>query len=122
MISVELTCDSVEVPAEPGSAEAPRFRPVIAANGQRLWEGRPEPSAEDAERVALAYLRYALGGLLHDPAASRPEPPKGAAAEEPPAVATAVTEVVEAFARDVVGAVRRVGDFLERGDWRRFLG
>jgi hypothetical protein len=122
MISVQLTCDSVEVPAEPGSVEGPRYRPVIAANGQRLWEGRPEPSAEDAERVAMAYLRYALGGLLQDPAASRPEPPKGDAAEEPPPAAVAVTEAVEALARDVVGALRRVGDFLERGDWRRFLG
>jgi hypothetical protein len=123
MITVELTCESLEIAAEPGaeSSNAPRYRPVIAINGQRVWHGRPEPTAEDAERVALAYLRYALGGVLGAPADARREAGEGEEPSPPPGVA-AVTEAMEALAREMVGALRRVGDFLERGEWRRFLG
>jgi len=121
MITVKLTCGSQEIAAEPGAEDGPSYRPVIAANGQEVWLGRPEPTAEDAERVALAYLRYALGGLLEGPADSRREPGAGEAAGPLPGAA-AVTEAMEGVAREVVGALRRVGDFLERGEWRRFLG
>lgn len=120
MIPVQLTCESERVPPA-GGDEGLRHRPLIRLNGQALWRGRPEPTAQDAERVALAYLRYALGGALTGPA----DPPVGSASAQEPrptGVADALAEAVETLGRELEGALRRVGDFLERGDWRRFMG
>jgi hypothetical protein len=121
MTAVKLTCESEEIPAAE-RADGPGYRPLIKANGQAIWRGRPEASAADAERVALEYLRYALGGLLTGPPEGRGGAP--AADDEPRATdpAAIVSEALEALGREVAGALRRVGDLLERGDWRRFLG
>lgn len=110
MIPVELTCES-----RPDGAGG--HAPVIAVNGREVWEGRPEPTAEDAERVALDYLRFALGGPLGGPPEGGAPPP---GREEPPG--SGLTDAVEALGRELTGALRQIGDFLERGDWRRFLG
>jgi hypothetical protein len=121
MIPVQLTCEAHEL--EPGQrTDEQRYEPVVALNGDVVWRGRPEPSAPDAERVALAYLRYALGGVLGAPGASEgPPPPR----EEPPpsgGSAEGVAEALDALGQEVRGALKRAGEFLERGDWRRFLG
>ncbi len=120
MTTVELSCGSEPVPAgAEGGDQA--HRPVIAVDGQAVWRGRPEPTPEDAERVALAYLRYALGGLLAGP----PDqigpggPPDEPGAKDP---ADLAAEALETLGREVAGALRRFGDLLESGDWRRFLG
>jgi hypothetical protein len=122
MIPVHLTCESEDIPAAERTEGALAHMPVIRLNGDPLWRGRPERSAADAERVALAYLRYVLGGALGDPGAAetRFTPPE----EEPPKAkptGDAVGEAVEALGTELLGAIRRVSEFLEKGDWRRFL-
>jgi hypothetical protein len=110
VIPVELTCES-----RPDGAGG--HAPLIAINGRQVWEGRSEPTAEDAERVALDYLRFALGGTLGGPPDAAP--PRG---PEEPSATSGLTGAVEALGRELSGALREIGDFLERGDWRRFLG
>jgi hypothetical protein len=93
---------------------------VIAVNGSPLWQGRAERSPEEAERVALAYLRYALGGVLGGPT----EPPGGSgpqADRNPMPTQDALVEAFEALSREVRGALKRATDFIESGEWKRFL-
>ena len=94
-------------------------------NGEAIWRGRPEATAEDAERVALAYLRFTLGGAAGGPRGERA--PLPAAAAEPagePADAPAaqlLSDAVDALGAEVVDALKRVNAFLESGEWKRFL-
>jgi hypothetical protein len=120
LIPVHLTCESEEIAAEEREADGLRHRPAIKLNGEPVWRGRPERSAEDAERVAVSYLRYVLSGVMSDPTATDVRfPPR----EEPQARPSAAIlgEAVEALGTEVLGALKKVSDFLESGDWKRFL-
>lgn len=123
MIPVQLTCESEPIPAaDPSSAGA--HRPLVRLNGETIWRGRPEPSPEEAERVALAYLRYALGGALGgDPAGDEPRfaPPPREEATADGSAAAYLNEAVDALGAEVVEALKRVNRFLESGEWKRFL-
>ena len=46
-------------------------------------------------------------------------PPDEPGAKDP---ADLAAEALETLGREVAGALRRFGDLLESGDWRRFLG
>jgi hypothetical protein len=124
MIPVQLTCESEPIPTADPAPAAGAHRPIIRLNGEPIWRGRPEPTPEEAERVALAYLRYALGGALGgDPAGGEPRftpPPKEEATADNPAAAF-LTEAVDALGAEVVDALKRVNQFLESGEWKRFL-
>ena len=123
MIPVQLTCESEPIPTAGPTTEA--HRPLIRLNGEAMWRGRPEASAEDAERVALAYLRYTLGGALGDPAGADrrfqppPQEPAGEPADAP--AAQLLSDAVDALGAEVVDALKRVNAFLESGEWKRFL-
>jgi hypothetical protein len=120
VIPVHLTCESEDIAPEEREADALRHRPVIKLNGEPVWRGRPERSAEDAERVAISYLRYALSGVMSDPTAADVRmPPPGDTHGRPSAAV--LGEAVEALGNEVLGALKRVSDFLESGDWKRFL-
>jgi hypothetical protein len=120
LIPVHLTCESEDIAAHEREADGLRHRPIIRLNGEPVWRGRPERSPEDAERVAVSYLRYALSGVMSDPTAAdvRMPPP-----DEPQARPSAAVlgEAVEALGTEVLGALKKVSDFLESGDWKRFL-
>jgi hypothetical protein len=123
MIPVQLTCESEPITTADPAAEG--HRPLIRLNGEAIWRGRPEATADDAERVALAYLRYTLGGALGDPAGAdrrfQPPPgePAGEAADAP--AAQLLSDAVDALGAEVVDALKRVNAFLESGEWKRFL-
>ena len=120
MIPVHLTCESEDIAAAEREADGLRHRPVIKLNGDAVWRGRPERSPEDAERVAVSYLRYVLSGVMSDPTAADVRmPPR----EEPQARPSAAIlgEAVEVIGSEVLGALKKVSDFLESGDWKRFL-
>jgi hypothetical protein len=120
LIPVHLTCETEEIAAEDREADGLRHRPVIKLNGEPLWRGRPERSAEDAERVAVSYLRYVLSGVMSDPTApDAPFTPRGEPQARPSAAI--LGEAVEAIGTEVMGALKKVSDFLESGDWKRFL-
>jgi hypothetical protein len=121
MIPVQLTCESEEIALHERDEDGLGHRPVIRLNGEPLWRGRAEQSAADAERVALAYLRYVLGGAMADPAAA--EARFAPREEEAPARPSAAVlgEAVEAIGSEVIGALRKVSAFIENGDWKRFL-
>ena len=122
MIPVHLTCESEDIAAEEREADGLRHRPVIRLNGEPVWRGRPERSAADAERVALSYLRYVFSGVMSDPTAGdvRTPPPGEPAGAARPSAAV-LGEAVEALGTEVLGALKKVSDFLESGDWKRFL-
>jgi hypothetical protein len=124
MIPVQLTCESEPIPSAGPTHDAGAHRPLIRLNGEPIWRGRPERTPEDAERVALAYLRYALGGALGgDPAGGAPRfapPQEEEATAENPAAAF-LNEAVDALGAEVADALRRVNAFLESGEWKRFL-
>ena len=125
MIPVQLTCESEPIPAAAPAPEAGAHRPLIRLNGEAIWRGRPEATAEDAERVALAYLRFTLGGALGDPAGEerRFQPPPREPAREPADAPAAqlLSDAVDALGAEVVDALKRVNAFLESGEWKRFL-
>lgn len=115
MIPVNITCE-----AERGTGTAGEWVPLVRVNGETVWRGRPVAAAAEAEGVALGYVRYALGGAL----INAPEPPAGqpggdAGAARP--LGQSLEEVVEGLRREVADGVQRVTDFIERGEWRRFL-
>jgi hypothetical protein len=125
MIPVQLTCESEPIPSAGPATDAGVHRPLIRLNGEPIWRGRPEPTAEAAERVALAYLRYALGGALGGdaPAGGEPRfapPPREESTAENSATAL-LGEAVDALGAEVVDALKRVNAFLESGEWKRFL-
>jgi len=122
VIPVHLTCESEDIAVEERGADGLRHRPVIRLNGEPVWRGKAERSAEDAERVALSYLRYALSGVMSDPTAGdvrMPPPDEPAGAGRPSAAVFG--EAVEVLGNEVLGAIKKVSDFLESGDWKRFL-
>jgi hypothetical protein len=125
MIPVQLTCESEPIPSANPAADA--HRPLIRLNGEPIWRGRPEPTPEDAERVALAYLRYSLGGALGGDSATGggprfAPPPKEEAGEPAENSATAfLSEAVDALGAEMVDALKRVNAFIESGEWKRFL-
>src|SRR5690348_12628480 len=125
VIPVQLTCESEDIAVEEREADGLRYRPVIRLNGEPVWRGKPERSAADAERVALSYLRYSLSGVMSDPTAGDVRmPPPGEPQGEPhggrPSAAV-LGEAVELLGTEVLGALKKVSDFLESGDWKRFL-
>jgi hypothetical protein len=127
MIPVQLTCESEPI----ASADGPSgggHRPLIRLNGEPIWRGRPEPTPEDAERVALAYLRYSLGGggaLGADAAgagaAGFAPPPTGEGEPADTSAAAFLSEAVDALGAEMVDALKRVNAFIESGEWKRFL-
>jgi len=124
MIPVQLTCESEPILTSDPAPAAGAHRPLIRLNGEPIWRGRPEPTPEEAERVALAYLRYALGGALGgDPVGRGPHfapPPEEEATADDPA-ADLLNEAVEALGVELADALKRVNRFLESGEWKRFL-
>gem|GEM_PF-6098960 len=124
MIPVTITCEAEA--GEAGAAGGATWLPVLRVNGDTVWRGRPVGSPDEAEGVALGYLRYALGGALlgTGPGGQGPADPEGEATEGPAGerpLGDSLEEVVEGLRREVADGVQRIQDFIERGEWRRFL-
>lgn len=119
MIPVTITCEAEPMEGTPSGAAG--FRPVLRLNGEAIWSGDALPGADEAERVALACLRYRLGGLLTG--AEMPPPPRegDAADAEPVPIATSVDQLVEGLRREVADGMQRIQDFIDGGEWKRFL-
>lgn len=122
MIPVSFTCEAEHLPAEgPGGHE--RYRPVIRVNGDVVWRGRPVDDPAEAEQVALGYLRYAIGGMLLAPddrpgaAAGGPEEPAPGAVP----LSASLDQVVEGLRREISDSMQRLQEFIDGGEWRRFL-
>ncbi|HWH15393.1 MAG TPA: hypothetical protein VNT51_11660 [Miltoncostaeaceae bacterium] len=121
MIPVTITCEA-EARETSGPQEG-AWLPVLRVNGETVWRGRPVSGADEAEGVALGYLRYALGGALlgGEPATPPPtgEESEGAGGERP--LGESLEDVVEGLRREVADGVQRLQEFIDRGEWRRFL-
>lgn len=122
MIPVSLTCEVESVTsAEPEATQ--RYRPVIRVNGDTVWRGRPVDDPGEAESVALGFLRYSLGGLLigpHEDDAAPSGTPGGDAPNAAP-LATSLDQVVEGLRREITDGMQRLQDFIDGGEWKRFL-
>jgi hypothetical protein len=119
MTMVNITCTAIEEAAQEAGA-APGYVPAISVEGEVVWRGKALSGPEEAERVALDYLRYGLGGLLMAPEAPAGAPPRADEAERK-SVPAAADELVDRVREELLEGLRRITQFLESGDWRRFL-
>lgn len=120
MIPVTITCEAEPVDAVPSGPE--RFRPVLRVNGETVWAGAPVAGAEEAQRVALACLRYRLGGILGGADERHATGTQEAADDgEPVPLSASVDQLVEGLRREVADGMQRIQDFIDGGEWKRFL-
>lgn len=122
MIPVTITCEAEPRPAEAGGQAG--FTPVVRLNGEAVWRGRAVPTAGEAEQVALGYLRYAIGGALMGPADGRgggEAGPGEAAPDGAVPLAQSIDHVMDGLRREIADSMQRLQDFIDGGEWRRFL-